>query len=136
MTSKHEVSDTPKATGVSKVIDHTQALSLALNILDKWGCSSKQKEQILAIKIKQIEAGFVDIKLSDEQLIRCSHVANIHAILRAKFTNPRNIYGFMSMKNNNPLFKGKSPISHIESGHLNELQACHETLKSGLFGPP
>lgn len=129
MTSKHGVSDTPRATGVSKVIDHTQALSLALNILDKWDCSSKQKEQILAIKIKQLEAGFVDIKLSDEQLIRCSHVANIHAILRAKFTNPRNVYGFMSMKNNDPFFEGRSPISHIEAGCLKKLEATHLHFK-------
>ena len=101
----------------------------ALNILDKWGCTSTQKYQILGMGRSAFFNAQKDpehVRLSQDQLTRASYVLNIHAALRTVFENPENVYGFMAMPNNNPYFNGARPLEIIGKGHFG---ALHETAK-------
>lgn len=102
-------------------IDVSVGFRTCNNILDKWGCSTLQKIAILGMT----EASFAiyqhDIgscSFTNEHQERLSHILNIHLVLSSMFSNPKNIYGFMKMENNNPYFKGKTPFSLIETGDL------------------
>ena len=68
-------------------------------------------------------------ELTQEQLERISRVLHIHAALRTIFSNPDNVYGFMTM-NNNAGFEGSSPLKLIESGSLEELASVAERAQS------
>ncbi|WP_445428800.1 antitoxin Xre-like helix-turn-helix domain-containing protein [Alishewanella sp. HL-SH05] len=105
------------------------ALRLRNNILDKWGCTDTQKQSILGLSqstFNRYQKDLSRVKLSGEQLERLSYLANIHKALRIVFTNPKNIYGFMSMANDNPYFDGQSPLSIIATG---DLGAMYEVSK-------
>lgn len=108
-------------------IEHRAALRLGLRILGKWGCSFRQMQIILGVDEGLISKKKMDLfSLSENQLRRISYVANIHAALRIIFNNKSNIYGFMSMPNNNEYFLGRAPLTVIESGDINDLK---ETLE-------
>lgn len=90
-------------------------------ILDKWGCSLEQKSAILGIAA----ASFTDYQHNSESNLftnehqeRLSHILNIHFSLKTMFSNSENVYGFMTMENNNPYFNGNTPLSLIEKGDL------------------
>lgn len=104
-------------------------LKTALAILDKWQCSAEQIQRILQIS----KAAYYKYRhdpacasLSQDQVERISYLLNIHASLRLLFDNPQNVYGFMSLPNNNPYFNGASPLQVISSG---EFAALYETFK-------
>lgn len=110
-------------------IEHRAALKLGLRILGKWGCSLRQMQIILGVDEDLILKKEMDLcSLSKNQLCRISYVANIHAALRVIFNNKSNIYGFMSMPNNNEYFAGRTPLTVIESGDINDLKATLEQL--------
>ncbi|WP_260321842.1 MbcA/ParS/Xre antitoxin family protein [Vibrio crassostreae] len=50
------------------------------------------------------------------------------------FNNPSNVYGFMTMKNHNPFFDGKTPLSFIASGELAALEQVAEHLTALSIG--
>lgn len=96
----------------------------AVNIMTKWHCTFEQMQYILAIS----KDSFIDYKndpskaqLSKEQIDRLSYIVNIHATLRSIFTNSENVYNFMSLKNNNSYFNGRSPLEIISEGDFVEL---------------
>lgn len=99
-------------------------LKTALNILEKWACSNEQTLRILGMKHTTItyasEAADQE-SLSDDQIKRISYILNIHAVLRMLFDNPDNVYRFMSMRNNNPYFDGRTPLDIISTGNLASL---------------
>lgn len=104
-------------------------LKTALNILDKWGCSPDQIQAILQISRATYFKYRKDpgaANLTHDQAERISLLLNIHAALRTIFENPENVYGFMSMKNDNPYFNGKSPLEIISTGSF---AALYETFK-------
>lgn len=105
-------------------IDNRKSLKLAINILNRWGCTEKQKQNILNISV--IESS--SVSLTQQQLHRVSYIANIHASLRTLFNNDLNVYSFMRLKNQNSFFKGKTPISLIESGSFESLKQINEYL--------
>ena len=111
----------------------SRGLQAALNILDKWGCSPEQAWNILGMKrstyYRYREAG-VKPRLSRDQAERISYILNIHAALRIVFDNPDNVYGFMSMDNNNPYFNGRSPLSIISSGNFGSLYEVFKRVDS------
>lgn len=111
-----------QSTGDPYQIDSTVAFQLGLQILSKWKCSTMQKARILDVSVKLIESGETVVSLSDEQLIRISYLANIHASLRTIFNCEENVYGFMKLGNLNPLFEGRTPLSFIETGDLTKLK--------------
>ena len=105
-------------------INDAAAFRLGNNILDKWGCSPTEKQAILGLSKSSFYRFLKNNSLatfSSDQLERISYVANIHQSLRIIFSNPDNVYGFMSMKNDNPYFNGKSPRSLISTGSFGAL---------------
>ncbi|HKK57307.1 MbcA/ParS/Xre antitoxin family protein [Marinobacter sp.] len=104
-------------------------LKTVLTILDHWGCSAEQVQKILQVsrpayyKYRKTPG---QASLSQDQLERLSYVLNIHGSLRTLFENPRNVYGFMALKNDNPFFNGKSPLEIISTG---QFAALYETFK-------
>lgn len=94
-------------------------LKVSFNILDKWGCTGEQIQQIFQIsrsayyRYRETPSA---AKLSRDQIARISYILNIHSALRTVFDNPDNVYGFMSMKNNNAFFNGETPLNLISSG--------------------
>ena len=106
-----------------------KGLKAALNILDKWGCSPEQAWSILGMKrstFYKYREGGDRPQLTGDQLERISYILNIHAALRVVFDNPENVYGFMSMENNNPYFNGRSPLDIIATGNFG---ALYETAR-------
>jgi uncharacterized protein (DUF2384 family) len=105
------------------------AFRLADNIMNKWGCSNNEKQAILGLthsSYHRFQKNNDSAKLSSEQLERISYLANIHESLTMLFSNTENVYGFMSMKNDNPYFKGRSPLSLVSNGSTDTL---HEVFK-------
>lgn len=105
-------------------IDLGAAFRLGNNILEKWGCSAIEKQAILGMSKSSYQRYKKDndsANLSSDQLERISYIANIHQSLRMVFSNPDNVYGFMSMKNKNAYFNGESPLSLIKTGSFGAL---------------
>ncbi|MCE0760055.1 hypothetical protein LWH94_12670 [Marinobacter sp. G11] len=103
-------------------------LDVALKILAEWGCSEDQKLKVLGVGDKES----VSEELSSDQVLRISHVLNIHAALRLQFENPANIYGFMSLANDHSLFGGKSPLEVlITDGSLDVMQRIQNYIELG-----
>lgn len=101
------------------------------NILDKWGCSISQKANILGIDQENFVSNNAGKTVyTSEQLQRLSYVLNIHASLSTMFSNPDNIYNFMSMNNENAYYSGRSPLSLIEDGSLTALSDIYIRLES------
>jgi hypothetical protein len=101
-------------------------LCAAVDILDKWGASTDQACGVLRIsrstfvRTKQ-RAPEWSVTLDPDQLQRISFVLNIHAALRLIFDNPKNVYGFVSMANNNDFFNGRSPLEIMAQGDIDSL---------------
>jgi uncharacterized protein (DUF2384 family) len=118
-------------------INHSAAFKMGSNILGKWGCSAAQKQAILGIPKSSYHRYQKDpstVSLSSDQLERLSYLANIHQALRMIFSNPDNVYGFMSMANNNPYFNGKSPLSIIATGNFGTLYEVFKRIDSMRSG--
>jgi hypothetical protein len=118
----------PNANNTSRSIAAT-GLKAALNILSKWGCSPEQQWNILGMKRATYYKNNDQpekANLSNDQIERLSYLLNIHAALRVVYDNPVNVYGFMSMSNDNPFFNGRSPLDIISTGNFGYL---YETFK-------
>lgn len=118
-------------------INHSAAFTMGNNILEKWGCTTAQKQAILGIPKSTFHRYQKDpstASLSSDQLERLSYLANIHQALRIIFSNPDNVYGFMSMVNNNPYFNGKSPLSIISTGNFGALYEVFRRIDSMRSG--
>jgi len=92
------------------------------NILDKWGGSLAQKARILGMTEVAYQKINDTPRFTNEQQDRLSYILNIHHALCSIFSNPDNIEGFMTMINNNPYFKGRTPLSLIETGDIKALK--------------
>lgn len=115
-------------------------LKAAFNILDNWGCKVEQQRAILDIGPKatfyKYKSNPETANLSQGQLERLSYLVNIHAHLRVLFENPANVYGFMSMPNDNPYFNGKTPLEIIGTGKFGALYETAnriDALRSGAW---
>lgn len=110
------------------------ALKTACNILNKWGVSDAEQCAILAIEKSDIDdiinTSSARTVLSEEQIIRISHILNIHGNLRTLFSNPKNVYGFIKLRNNNPPFNGLSPLEYILRNPDNALAEVNGHLSS------
>lgn len=104
-------------------------LRTVLTILERWGCSNEQVQKILQISrpaYYRYRKNPEQANLTQDQLERLSYLLNIHGCLRTLFENPKNVYGFMAMKNDNPFFNGDSPLNVISTG---KFAALYETFK-------
>lgn len=115
------------------------AISTALNILNKWDCSEKEKMAILGIgrsTLHKYQVSPESARLTPDLLERISYLLNIHALLRTVFENPDNIYGFVRMPNRSIFFGGKTPMEIMSSGLMTALYEVYkhlDALRSGEF---
>jgi hypothetical protein len=124
---------------IDKKKQSTVGFKVALNILERWGCSN---EQMMAI-VQLGRATFFKYKknpeavnLSSDQLDRVSYVLNIHSVLRLIFSNPDNVYGFVNKKNSNPYFNGKTPLELMSTGKFGILHDVYrniDTMRGGQW---
>ena len=126
-----------KEIQILKKIQQETALRVGSDILERWGCSPSQKRVILGlskVSFDRYQKGEEKVLLSNEQLERLSYIANIHQALRMVFSNPENIYGFMSMKNDNPYFNGASPLQLISTGNFGTLYEVFKRIDAMVIG--
>jgi uncharacterized protein (DUF2384 family) len=115
------------------------AITSALNIMDKWSCSEKEKMALLGIgrsTLHKYHSTPASARLSPDLLERISYLLNIHAILRMLFENPENVYGFMRMPNHNAFFNGKAPMEILSTGLVSALYEVHrhlDAIRDGQF---
>ncbi|WP_076543068.1 hypothetical protein [Shewanella sp. UCD-KL21] len=112
---------------------HLVGLKTVLFILDKWQCSTTQKERLLSLKLATIDF-MSDVHLNEEQLFRVSYILNIHAGLRTIFSNNDNIYGFMTMMNFNAPFNGLMPLDLALNQEVDGLKTVMEHVVSLSWG--
>ncbi|MBE8233129.1 MAG: DUF2384 domain-containing protein [Endozoicomonadaceae bacterium] len=116
------------------------AFTTANNILVSWGCSGVQIQTILKLQkanYYKFKSAPESARFSDDQLERVSYILNIHQALRIIFSNPENVTGFMSNKNHNEYFNGRTPLEVIESGLFSSLYEVFkriDALRGGLWG--
>ena len=107
------------------------ALKTVLNILDKWQCKPGHKQAILAMgrsTLYKYQEDPASAKLTCDQIERMSFILNIHQALRLTFSNPENVYGFMTMKNDNPFFNGQSPLELVCNGSFATLYEVYKRI--------
>ena len=117
-------------------INHTTAFDLGTNLLEKWGCTTAQKLAILGIAkadFTRYQKGSSVVYLNTEQLQRISYLTNIHQSLKEVFSNSDNLYGFMNMKNNNSYFNGRTPLSIIATGKVDDFSDVFKRIDSMAF---
>ena len=100
----------------------------SLKIMEKWGCNQEQVQALLRLPKHYNDLDFEQVSFNQEQIERISYILNIHASLKALFSNPENIYGFMSMVNHNQPFNGTKPIDMIFNGENKNLQLVMEHI--------
>src|SRR5690606_36370162 len=101
----------------------------AVQIMERWNATQDDMARILRVSrssINRAKSKLESITLDDDQLDRISYVLNIHAALRTLFDNPENVTGFMTMKNHNEFFNGRTPLEVIVNGGYVGL---YETLR-------
>lgn len=54
-------------------------------------------------------------------MMRSNLILTLRENINMNFSNPENQNKFMSMKNHNQYFKGRTPLEVISSGHINDL---------------
>ncbi len=86
-------------------------LDLAKNILVIWGATSEQIQKVLPSECAS------EAELSD----RVYSILTIREYINMTFQNPKNQVGFMTMKNHNSFFEGRTPLEVISSGRLDDL---------------
>ena len=100
-------------------------------LLDRWGLTASEKTAILGFASDADLDCFINspstLNLSPALEQRLSLILNIHAELRLIFSNPMNVYGFMTMINNNSPFLGKKPIE-LASQSLEGLNAVYKAI--------
>jgi hypothetical protein len=98
------------------------ALRLGARILASWQTTTEESATILMVSssiiLEALDGSLSRIELESEQVQRIALLVDIDLCLRALFSNPENILGFMRMENNNPFFDGCSPIERILTGDL------------------
>ena len=100
-------------------------LDSALDILKKWECAHNKINLILNLNensLQDYRKSGIQITVNPEQQNRISKVIQMDEDLHMAFSNPKNIYGFMRMINNNVYFEGRTPLSIIETGSLQDLK--------------
>ena len=106
------------------------ALKVALRVIRNWRATPVQTCSILRISRSTFRRASQGVdagrRLDLDQQQRLGMVLGIHASLRAVFDNPANVQGFLSLKNDNPFFEGRSPIEIMASG---DIIALYETYK-------
>ncbi len=111
-------------------------LCTAINILDKWGASTKQACSVLGISLKtythakSAEDAKWAVNLDIDVIQRVSLILNIHSALCLIFDNPDNVYGFVGMKNDNEFFNDRAPLEIMAQGDFVSLYETFNRIES------
>lgn len=114
-------------------------LRTAVRIMERWNATQDEMSRILRVSrssINRAKSKLESITLDEDQLDRISYVLNIHAALRTLFDNPENVSGFMTMKNHNEFFNGRTPLEVIANGGYVGLYETHkriDALRGGMW---
>ncbi|GAB3531363.1 MbcA/ParS/Xre antitoxin family protein [Photobacterium alginatilyticum] len=126
-------------TTINRVATSSTGFKAADNILHNWGCTASQTQDILKIPNStyfKYRADPQSASLTDDQLERISYILSMHSALRVVFDNQDNVRDFMSMKNHNPYFEGRTPLEVISSGRFGDLYEVFtriDALRSGQW---
>lgn len=101
-----------------------QARSSALSLLISWGAGEQVAHSIIGVP----DCATQEIKL------RISVVFEMNDYLSKIFENPKNIAGFMSMRNDNSYFEGSTPLEKISDGTYESLRECAKRLRALSMG--
>ncbi len=121
------------------VTSNAVGLRTAINIMERWNATQDDMCRVLRVSrssISRAKSKQESITLDEDQLDRISYVLNIHAALRTLFDNPENVTGFMSMKNHNEFFNGRTPLEVIVDGGYVGLYETHrriDALRGGMW---
>ena len=106
------------------------------NLFEKWQLNQKQRMQLLGFTSTSMLHRFENepemVSVRPDLETRIGLLLNIHQALRTLFSNPDNVYGYLSMVNNNPPFNGQKPIE-IACRDFMGLVRVHDTL-DGMRG--
>lgn len=114
-----------------------QELSSFLALVEKWGWSSREAAQAIAIDeglYSDLKRTLVSEGLNDDQQLRVYYLLAIDSLLHDLFSNPENIYGFINMSNDNNYFNGKSPKEKILGQPTIELKETLTRIKTLVLG--
>lgn len=89
--------------------EYNNEIEVAIKILTVWGASELQIKSILNLNGKS------------DSMMRSNLILTLRENINMNFSNPENQNKFMSMKNHNQYFKGRTPLEVISSGHINDL---------------
>jgi hypothetical protein len=60
---------------------------------------------------------------------RVGIILDMHAVLRTVFENPKNVYGFAAMANQNEFFCGRTPLEIIAQGDMISLYETSRRIR-------
>lgn len=99
-------------------MDNDQQHYICRSILTKWGATPDQIHKILPLD------------QNCHQVERLNCILSIENSLKILFENPSNQYGFMSMKNHNEFFLGRTPLDIISLGSLEDLMEVEKRIRT------
>ena len=106
------------------------------NLFEKWQLTQRQRMQLLGFTstsmLHRFEKEPEKISVRPDLEMRLGLLLNIHQALRMLFSNPDNVYGYLSMDNNNTPFNGQKPIE-VACRDFMGLVRVHDTL-DGMRG--
>lgn len=127
--------DSPRAQDTKAM--NAIGLRTATKIMEKWSANQEQIASTLRVSASTIARSKANkqaaFKLDADQLDRISYVLNIHAALRTLFENQENVYGFVTMPNQNTFFNGRTPLEIMTQGNFANLYETYRHI-DGLRG--
>ncbi len=115
----------------------TTALQVFFGITNLWELSEEQeiillgnpdKHQFVAWKNNMSAS-----ELSEETLVRISHLMAIHKYLHTLLPSKNYAYRWVKKINNAPLFKGDTALSYMLRGNLSDIVDVRNYLESQCF---
>lgn len=90
--------------------ERNTSLTVAVRILEKWGCSAEQINTILRPDT------------DEECVLRVSYILTIHSSLKLFFSCNASVLGWVNKANNHPALGGLSALSVMESGDISDIK--------------
>jgi hypothetical protein len=110
--------------------EHTVAIKLALYIGERWGLAASDLGVLLTVPVDQVERwkqalgkrGAIDQLVAAEVLVRIRLLVEIQEALHTLFPDAERADGWIHRPNAGPRFDGRSALTHMLTGRLEDLQ--------------
>ncbi|WP_020208733.1 hypothetical protein [Gilvimarinus chinensis] len=96
----------------------------AEKVLNRWGIGPSEKNLILGL------SSYEATHETQLHYMKCEYIIAIDDTLKRLFENPKNVDGFMTMKNYNQPFCGARPIDLLLSGDIKEIEKAWEAINA------